>query len=891
MSARVCRALVAFTTLLIARSGTAQSPASNATHAPQSSLRAVRVARAPAIDGQLTDESWALAEPATRFTQQDPDEGQPATERTEVRVLYDDAALYVGVRLYDHDAAQISQRLSSRDADADADRVNIYLDPNHDHKTGVQFRVSASNIQKDTVLFNDTWDDQTWDAVWQSATSVDGEGWSAEIRIPLSQLRFPAAPQQTWGFNVARFIRRKNETSWLELTKKNESGLASRMAHLNGLDGIRPKRHLELLPYVAARTEFVAPTVAGNPFNDGSRAFGAVGLDAKYGLTSSLTLDGTVNPDFGQVEVDPAVVNLSAFETFFDEKRPFFLEGAQIFGNFGRDGANDYWNFNASDPTIFYSRRIGRAPQISATGDYIETPVATTILGAAKLSGKAGGWTLAALDAATADETAKVRTGPIGSRVTVEPLSNYFAARLQRPLGARAGAGLIATSVVRQLEAPLVAATLPFHATIVGGDGYYYLNGARDWVITGKLAASQVVGSESALLRVQRAAQRYYQRPDAPQVSLDPTRTSLAGYNGRVNLNRNSGAWRVNASLWGVSPGFEANDLGFMNTGDRAGSHIVFLWRGVQPNRFSRSRSFWVGKWYTWSFGRQRQSDGVQGNGNITLLNYLALNSGVSFRRETQDDRLTRGGPSAANPAGGNWYFNLNTDNRKPLSLQVNANTNWSESTSSNRNLNLQVSLKPSPRLMISTGPQLTKTHTVAQYVTQQQDPTATATLGGHYLFGLLDQTQLTLTTRVGVILTPRVSLQVYAQPLIAVGDYTDFKELAAPRTYDFTSYGTGTSTLTYDTATRRYTADADGTGESAPVSFQDPDFNLKSVRVNAVFRWEIKPGSTFYGVWTRIQQDQEFPGEFHPRRDLSRTFTAPGDDVFLVKLAYWIGR
>src|SRR5262245_6524039 len=581
-------------------------------HTPHAVLQAIRTARPPVIDGHLTDESWELAQPATEFTQKDPDEGQPATERTEVRVVYDDQAVYIGVRMFDSQSSLISARLSSRDGDPDADWVSVYLDPMHDHKTGVLFRVSASNVQSDNVIFNDQWDDSTWDAVWQSATSVDEDGWSAELRIPLSQLRFTSADHQMWGINVARFIRRKNETSWLELTKKTESGLASRMAHLQGLDGINPKRHLELSPYTAAREELIAPA-AGDPFNSGSRAFASVGLDAKYGITSNLTLDGTMNPDFGQVEVDPAVVNLSAFETFFDEKRPFFLEGAQTLGNFGRDGATDNWGFNSSDPNIFYSRRIGRAPQLSPSADFVDAPRATTILGAAKITGKtAGGWTLAALDAVTNRETARVRTGLISDRTTVEPLTNYFAARLQRTIGGRAGAGLIATIVSRRLDEPALADALADQAYVVGGDGYWFLSDARNWVINGKLAGSRVSGSPTAIDTLQEAAQRYFQRPDAPEVSLNPARTSLAGYNGRVNLNRNSGTWRFNGSFWGVSPGFEVNDLGFMGTGDRAGAHAVSSWRKVQPDRLTRSRSFWVAKWYTWNFARQLQGDGIQ---------------------------------------------------------------------------------------------------------------------------------------------------------------------------------------------------------------------------------------------------------------------------------------
>ena len=868
-----------------------QTDTSVAAHTPGTSVQAMRITHAPAIDGHLTDESWGLAQPASSFTQRDPDEGQPATERTEVRVLYDDQSIFIGIRMFDREASLISQRLSSRDGDADADWVSVYLDPMHDHKTGAEFRVSASNVQGDNVIFNDSWDDSTWDAVWQSATSVDSDGWSAEIRIPLSQLRFTSADRQTWGINVARFIRRKNELSWLELTRKTENALASRMAHLQGLDGINPRRHLELAPYTAAREELIAPD-AGNPFNDGARAFAAVGLDAKYGITSNLTLDGTVNPDFGQVEVDPAVVNLSAFETFFDEKRPFFLEGAQTFGNFGRDGATDNWGFNSSDPNIFYSRRIGRAPQMSPSGDFIDAPHATTILGAAKITGKtAGGWTLAALDAVTNRETARVRTGLASDRITVEPLTNYFASRLQRTIGRRAGAGLIATMVARRLDTPALVDALADQAYVVGGDGYFFLSDARNWVLNGKLAGSRVSGSRAVIETLQGTAQRYFQRPDAPEVSLDPTRTSLAGVNGRVNLNRNSGMWRFNASLWGVSPGFEVNDLGFMGTGDRAGAHAVSSWRKVQPDRLTRSRSFWISKWYTWNFGRQIQGDGVQWNGNATLNNYTDLNSGMGLMRRVQDDRLTRGGPSASNPSGGFWYTNVNSDQRKPVSVRVNTNLNWNESASTEKSVNLSFTLKPSSRLTFSTGPRWNWSHSVAQYIDQFDDPTATATFGHRYVFGAIDQKQLTLTTRVSVILTPRVSLQLFAQPLLATGDYKDFKEFAAPRTYDFSAYGIGRSTLSFDSNARQLTVDPDGNGPAVPFTFDDPDFNLKSLRANLVFRWELKPGSTFYGVWTRIQQDDRFPGDFRLGRDLSAMFSARGDDVFLVKLAYWIGR
>src|SRR5688572_11997316 len=386
---------------------TSPAAAGQGSGGPDRDVRATRTAQAPAIDGKLTEETWALAAPAGDFTQRDPDEGKPPTERTEVRFLYDDGALYVGARMFDSEPARITRRLSTRDNSADADVLSLYLDPMHDKLTGAIFRVSAANVQQDQVLYNDTWTDGTWDAVWESAVSIDETGWSAEIRIPLSQLRFPGGDQQTWGVNVERHIRRKNESAWLEMVPKSQSGLASRMRNLTGLDGLRPTKRLELLPYAAARNEFIAPRRAGNPFNDGSRGFASAGLDMKWGVSSNLTLNATVNPDFGQVEVDPAVVNLTAFETFFQEKRPFFLEGSQIFNNYGRTGSNDFWGFNNSEPQLFYSRRIGRAPQMGAAGDFVDTPTATTILGATKLTGKTmGGWSMAFLEAVTGEESA-----------------------------------------------------------------------------------------------------------------------------------------------------------------------------------------------------------------------------------------------------------------------------------------------------------------------------------------------------------------------------------------------------------------------------------------------------------------------------------------------------
>jgi hypothetical protein len=856
------------------------------------SYRALRTARPPVVDGRLNDEAWGDAEPASDFTQRDPEEGRPATERTEVRFLYDNDALYVAARMHDSQPDLIARRLARRDNSADADLLSIYLDPMHDHLTGAVFRVSASNVQQDATLYNDSWTDGSWDAVWDSAVTVDEGGWSVEMRIPLSQLRFPFADQHTWGVNVQRYIRRKNEDDWLLMVPKNDTGLASKMPHLSGLDGLRPKRTFELLPYTAARTEFIAPS-AGNPFNDGSRAFTDAGVDMKWGLTSNLTLNGTINPDFGQVEVDPAVVNLTAFETFFDEKRPFFLEGSQIFGNFGSGGSNSFWGFNTSDPSIFYSRRIGRAPQLSALGEFVEPPAATTILGASKMTGKtSGGWSVGILEAVTERESARTWSAATEGTSAVEPLTNYFVARLQRELGSRAGAGFMTTAVNRRLDTQPFRDVLGEDAYVFGADAHLFLDRNRVWVLTGKLAASRVSGSTGYLTRLQRAPQRYFQRPDADHVEFDPDRTSLTGVTHRLVLNRNSGTWFANAQVWGASPGFESNDLGFHGTGDRGGAHALYYWRDNIPNRVTRNRQFWVAKWWTWNYAGELQGDGLNGQAGLQFLNYWNLNANGGWRAAVLDDRLTRGGPSTDSPPGGFWNVNGGTDGRKAFSFSGNFNYNWNNAGGWSRNANVSFNIKPSSLVTISTGPQWNQNRNMAQYVRTVTDATASSTHGARYVFGLLDQSQLTLTTRVAVILTPKVSLQVYMQPLLAAGDYSDFKELSAPRTFDFRHYGaTAASTLSFDETSRRYTVDPDSAGDAPSFTFNDPDFNLKSLRLNAVFRWEVKPGSTFYAVWTRQQQDSADPGAFAPVRDASAMFRAPGDDVLLVKMAYWIGR
>ena len=407
-------------------------------------VQAARARTPISVDGRIDEAEWSQAPVAPPFLQREPVFGAPATEATEVRFLYDDGALYVAARLHDSEPGRIVRQLSRRDVVAEADSFSLFLDPHHDHLTGVELQVSAGGVQRDAVIYDDNFESDAWDAVWESAVTVDAQGWVVEMRIPFSQLRFPPAARHTWGVNARRIVHRKSEISWLALVPRNESGLASRMAHLEGIRGIAPATHLELVPYASVREEYVEPGRVGDPFNDGSRTFAGAGLDFRYGVTSNMTIAGAINPDFGQVEVDPAVVNLTAYETFFEEKRPFFTEGGQIFTHFARSGASDYWSFFYPEPQLFYSRRIGRAPQGRGAADYVDTPASTTILGAAKLTGRtSGGWTLGVVEAVTGREYAQLSNGLMRARVEVEPLTNYFVGRAQRELGRRAAIGLL----------------------------------------------------------------------------------------------------------------------------------------------------------------------------------------------------------------------------------------------------------------------------------------------------------------------------------------------------------------------------------------------------------------------------------------------------------------
>ena len=839
---------------------------------PRPTYQAVRATTPPVLDGDLSDPVWATAPEITGFTQRDPNEGQPATQQTKVRIVYDDEAIYFGALM--EDSGKATPLLARRDSDLNnGDYMRISIDSQHDRKSGVGFVVSASNVQMDMTLFNDIYDDMSWDAVWDSAAKITPQGWIAEVRIPYSQLRFPDQAVHVWGFNVSRWNARLHESSRLVFSPKAESAFISRFADLTGIEGIKPKRAFEVVPYGVARNDFHSKF--NNPFIPSSSQAMDAGVDVKYGLTSSLTLTGTINPDFGQVEVDPAVINLSQFETFFPEKRPFFTEGASIF-NFGNGPANSRWGFNMSFPTFFYSRRIGRSPQgfvdpqyidgLRETGlgvEFVDGPGQTTILGAAKVSGKIGkGWTIGVLDALTDKERAWYSAGSIVGQQTVEPMTNYFVARAMKEYGKDSRIGFMLTSTNRRLTDNLEP-RLREASYFAGVDGYTLFKD-KTWILEWLGGSSLVSGSESAIASTQLNSARYYQRPDAGHVEFDPTRTSLSGWMSRVMFAKQKGKWRPNVQVQALSPGFELNDVGFLPRVDSISTHAVLNYQDTDVKKYTREVSAWVAKWQNFNFDGDVIGNGLNSSLYVEFKNYMWMAAWTGARVGTIDDQKTRGGPAARNAGSHFIGGELGTDSRKRYTFYVggelvpiddggHANSMWTTLT-----------YRPSPSLRLSLSPSYSDNRTFAQYVTRQRNAGYAPTFGDKYVFATLDQESFELGMRADWTMSSRLSLQLYLQPFIASGHYYEFKHLTRPRDDEYTPMSTAAVGL-------------------------NPDFNFRSVRGSAVVRWEFRPGSALYVVWNENRSDVAPIGDFRFRRDLSALPGAPSEDVFLVKFSYWL--
>lgn len=849
------------------------------------------------LDGKLDDSAWQEATPISGFVQYDPDEGTPASQRTEVRFLFDDDALYVGARMYDTEGPKgIRTQLSRRDAQFDSDWISIIIDGYHDHLGRALFAVNPSGSRQDMIGSGSSCCEAGWDPVWEAAAGIDDSGWSAEIRIPLNQLRFSREASQTWGLQVQRFIQRRNEMSLWSFFRRNETGGAARYGHLDGIEIARQPRHLEVLPYAVSRVKAVQ-VAPGNPFNDGRTRDAREGVDLKYLLTPNLTLDATINPDFGQVEVDPATVNLSAFEEYFEERRPFFVEGAGIFRT---RGTRCMFCSNSAGVESFYSRRIGRAPTGAslayAEGTYADVPEASTILGAAKITGRtAGGYTVGLLNATTRQESARVQRAD-GSRtsVAVEPLTNFLVGRLVRDF--RRGdiqTGLFASSVTRRLPESF-RSTLNAHSEMLAWDlESNWKNKA--YSLRATLLASNISGDPRAITARQRSSARYFQRPDDRR-AVDTLATSMQGAGWYVRGAKDAGEWQWELQTNARTPGYEVNDIALQNRADyqwfngNVGRYLS------KPTKWYRTLFMSLGGQYQRSFqgqevpGRQLQFGASANTPNFWTVNFFAI-----ARPSVLEDRILRGGPSVYIPGGGTVNAFFATDSRKNLQATLFDQYSWNDARGLGNTLGLSIRARPTSYVSVSAGPSLARVRSVRQYVQAVGDPTALAFGGTRYVLSDLEQNTLSMDTRLNITFSPAMSFELYAQPFFGSGRYSDFKEYRAPHGHDVAVFGrdVGSSTpvRSSDGRIASYTIDPDGAGPAAAFSLANPDFNLRSLRENAVFRWEYRPGSTLYLVWAQTRSSSASEGDFDFSRDQQALFASRPDNIFLVKMNWWLSR
>lgn len=831
---------------------------------------------APEIDGRLDDGAWAGGAEIEDFEQQRPIEGGTPTERTRLFIRYDDEALYVGARMFRADPTAISRTMTRRDGMGNAERIGVLFDTERDRRTAYGFSVTAAGVRGDFHLSQDDerrGRESQFDPVWSATARLDSLGWTAEMRIPFSQLRFPTADVQVWGFQADRWMPDKNEDlQWVSIPQR-ETGFISRFGTLEGIAGVKARRPVELLPYLAADATRAAIAEPLNPFQNprGVRT----GLDAKFGIGSNLTLDATINPDFGQVEADPAEVNLSAFETIQDERRPFFTEGSQL--------------LRVEGPNYFYSRRIGTAPRGSASGDFVDRPPSSTILGAAKLTGRTSSrMSVGALVAVTAREHAEaffVDSAATTSTI-VEPQSEYAVVRLQQEIGRQASAiGASLAAVRRDLAGEPDLAAIMSREAIAGGLDWRirWLEGR--YALSGWAGFSHVAGDSLAIARIQRSSAHYFQRPDADYLDYDTARRSMSGYTASIRADKDAGR-RI---LWGAqlqtrSPGYEVNDIGRVQSSDNIEYNADLQIRETVPGRWFQSWRLGFDTRGALNYGAEQTRRGLGQSANFTLRNFWMVNVNTRFDLPALDDGLTRGGPLMGTPLS--WGNDVRLNSPFGSRTSWRANYNWNRNAFGGRSdaVGTSLTVRPTSQWQVSIDPNYQSRVDARQYVASFADPAAVATFGRRYVFATVDRTTISIRTRVNYTFSPSLTLETVAEPFVASGRFHDLGELKAPRSGDLTTYGTNGTTVSRN-ADGGWVIGAGG----STFTVSNRDFNVLSLRSNAVLRWEWNAGSTLYLVWQQNRRSEDVFGHGAQFDDLFRTTRAGGDNFFALKVSYWL--
>lgn len=822
-------------------------------------IMAIRTDELIIVDGVLTESVWQR-EGYSQLIQRNPLEGEDPTEESEVFIAYNEQGLYVAGKCYHTGRDSISGGIARRDEHIESDWFWFWLDADNDRQSGLGFAVNPDGSIIDQKLYQDIYQDDDWDGIWETKAQKNGDHWSFEMFIPFNQLRFNRSENYVWGVNFMRYILANAESDYFCMVPKEENGFVSRFGRLEGIQGIKPPARLFISPYVAGKITD-SPGLQQSAFYSRKRYGKNMGLNVKYGITGNLTLDLAINPDFGQAEVDPAVINLSAFETYYSEKREFFIEGSDIF-RFGTNPAGGTWGCYWSDPYLFYSRRIGRRPQAAPlhSGE-IYIPENTTILGAAKISGKMGNWSVGSINGVTQREYGLVDSSNYRFKEAVEPLTYYGVYRGLREFNeGDQGLGFMITGTARSQEQRNLQLTNNDNALVAGIDGWSFIGSQRDWAFMGKMAFSRLTGTRERIFRLQQSSNHYFQRPDYETVSLDSNRTTLGGWMGRLGFKKMRGKLTGHMALGIISPGFNVSDLGYSQRTNLINAHIVMGYRWLHPTTWYRSISFNL------MTSQNRDFDGnllfrqVYGTINYMLPNYYSMGISIQRTPDGLDHHLTRGGPIMSYPGYLSTYVSFNTDQRKNIVLSSSYNDQTIDDGSFYRSVDLSLLYKPNTSLHLTFSLDRTWVVDDHQWVANIDDPAAD--FGSHYIFATIKQERLSTTLRADWGITPTLSVQAYFQPFLAVGNYYGFKELAEARTYKYFPY---------------------------EFKGNNPDFNFKSFRANVVLRWEYLPGSLVYLVWTQNRTNYDYPGEFRPGRDFKALFREQGSNIFFLKMSYML--
>ncbi len=844
---------------------------------PSVRAHAARRTGSISIDGRLEEAVWAAAPKQSGFTQRFPKDGIKAELDTTFAVVYDDSAIYVGVWAADPKPLEIRRLLTRRDVESPTDFVAIGIDSYHDKRTAYVFQLNPAGVQRDMVVSDDANLDDSWDAVWTGDAAVTATGWSAEFRIPLNQVRFPKADTHEWGLQVLRAVSRTQEQSSWSPWPRSGSEVVSKFGVVDGIDHVKPGRRVELLPYASGGIES-APVEAGDPLNASVNPIGNLGVDLKYGLGPAFTLSTTINPDFGQVEADPSQVNLSGTELFFAEKRPFFVEGAELF-------KLPIGNSNGGIEGAFYSRRIGAAPPASPeTYDYIDSPTTTTIYSAAKLTGKTrGGWSVGVFDAVTGQESATIVVDGERVKPIIAPLTNYAVARVKRDLReGKTTLGGSATAVNRSLAGTGLQDLLHDQA-YSGGLQLEHRWGKNAWAAQLSTVGSVVHGTEAAIARTQLSTRHLFQRPD--NFRFDPTQTSMAGIGagwlvGKVGDTKH---WRYGLGGDLRTSGLELNDVGFQRSSDRMVTYYFVEYHDEEPGDQVLNYQLNGNLFTVSSFEPRLEDVGLECGANAQLVNYWSLRVGCNIEDARWSTGALRGGPALRSDPRVQGNVRINTDNRKTVQVSFGAYGGTTpDSHATDGGVELGVTIQARPNIDLFAGPSWSRRDDALQYVQEAADEAGKP----HYIFGRINQTNLGMTLRMNWTFSPRLSLQAYAQPFIATGRYSEYKDVDRPDAARFDDRFTRLE------GNNLALNDSTFTGRTTGVfAFGRPDFNFTELRSTVVMRWEYRPGSSVFAIWSHGQTAFGDDGRFQLRGNLETLDPRTrGEDVVLVKLNYWIG-